>query len=69
LYKVYFKNSPEEYEYFAGVIIKHVARMGEEWKVTEFSWESQKERDHFEDQSVDTRMGSECILKRLAGGL
>jgi hypothetical protein len=43
--------------------------MGEEWKVTEFLWESQKERDHFEDQSVDTRMGSECILRRLDGGL
>jgi hypothetical protein len=34
----------------------HVARMGEERKVyTRFWWESQKERDHLEDQAVDGR--------------
>jgi hypothetical protein len=32
-------------------------------------WESQKERDHLEDQGVDGRMGSEWILRRLAGGV
>jgi hypothetical protein len=35
---------------------------------TRFWWESQKERDHLEDQVVDERMGSEWILGRLAGG-
>jgi hypothetical protein len=30
---------------------------------------SQKEIDHFKDQSVDGRMGSEWILRRLAGGV
>jgi hypothetical protein len=28
-----------------------------------------EERDHLEDQGVNGRMGSECILGRLAGGL
>jgi hypothetical protein len=32
-----------------------------------FWWESQKERDHLEDQVVDGSMGSEWILERLAG--
>jgi hypothetical protein len=31
--------------------------------------ESQKERDHLEDQGVDGRMGSEWILGRLAEGV
>jgi hypothetical protein len=35
----------------------------------EFRWESQKERDHLEDQGIDGRMGSEWILGRLAGGV
>jgi hypothetical protein len=43
----------------------HVARMGEECVQ---GFESQKERDHLEDQGVDGRMGSEWILGRLAGG-
>jgi hypothetical protein len=30
--------------------------------------ESLKERDHSEDQGRDGRMGSKCILGRLAGG-
>jgi hypothetical protein len=34
-----------------------------------FWWESQKERDHLEDQDVDARMGSKCTLGRLAGGV
>jgi hypothetical protein len=38
-------------------------------KCTGFLWESQKEKDHFEDQGVDVRMGSEWILRRLAGGV
>jgi hypothetical protein len=46
----------------------HVARMGEERKCTRFWWESRKERDHFEDQGVGGKMGSECILGRLAWG-
>jgi hypothetical protein len=34
-----------------------------------FWWESQKERDHLEDQGVHGRMGSEWILVRLTGGV
>jgi hypothetical protein len=34
------------------------------WRV-----ENQSERDNLEDQSIDRRMGSECILERLAGGV
>jgi hypothetical protein len=45
-----------------------VARMREERKCTRFCWEIQKERDHSEDQGVDGRMGSEWILRKLAGG-
>jgi hypothetical protein len=36
---------------------------------TGFRWESQKERDHLEDQDVAGRMGSEWILGTLAGGV
>jgi hypothetical protein len=32
-----------------------------------FLWESQKERNHLEDQGVDGSMGSEWILGRMAG--
>jgi hypothetical protein len=46
-----------------------VARMGEERNVTGFWWQSQKERDHLEEQGVGGRMGSEWILGRLAGGV
>jgi hypothetical protein len=46
----------------------HVARMGEEC-VPRFWWESQKERDHLEDQGVDGGIGSEWILGILAGGV
>jgi hypothetical protein len=35
---------------------------------TGFWWENLKERYHLEDQGVDGKMGSECILGRLAGG-
>jgi hypothetical protein len=35
---------------------------------TRFWWEGQKERDHLEGQGVD-RMGSEWILRKLAGGV
>jgi hypothetical protein len=35
----------------------HVERMGEERKCTGFWWESQKERDHLEDQGVDGGWG------------
>jgi hypothetical protein len=37
-------------------------------KCTRFWWESPKERDHWEDQCVDGKMGSEWILGRLAWG-
>jgi hypothetical protein len=37
-------------------------------KCTRFWWESQKERDHLEDQGVDGKMRSEWILRRLAWG-
>jgi hypothetical protein len=33
-----------------------------------FWWKSPKERDQLEDQSVDGSMGSQWILRRLAGG-
>jgi hypothetical protein len=33
--------------------MEHVARMGEERKVYKVLWESQKERDHIEDEGVD----------------
>jgi hypothetical protein len=33
---------------------------------TRFWWESPKERDHFEDQGVGEKMGSEWTLGRLA---
>jgi hypothetical protein len=45
---------------------EHAARMGEERKYTGFWWESQKVRDHLEDQGVDGRMESALILGRLA---
>jgi hypothetical protein len=35
-------------------------------KCTRFWWESPKERDHWEDQGVGGKMGSEWILGRLA---
>jgi hypothetical protein len=47
---------------------EHVACMEEERKLY-FWWESPKERDHLEDQSVDRRIQTEWILGRLAGGV
>jgi hypothetical protein len=38
-------------------------------KCTRVWWESTKERYHSDDQGVDGRMGSELILRRLAGGV
>jgi hypothetical protein len=32
----------------------------------EVLWESPNERDHLEDRGIDGRMGSDCILGRLA---
>jgi hypothetical protein len=39
---------------------------GTHWrgKCARFGWESQREGDHLEDQGVDGRVGSECILGR-----
>jgi hypothetical protein len=37
-------------------------------KCKRFQWKSQKERDHFEDQGIDGRMGSEWIIGRFSGG-
>jgi hypothetical protein len=47
----------------------HVVHMGEERNVYNVLRESQKERDHLEDQGIDGRMGSEWILGRLARGV
>jgi hypothetical protein len=38
-------------------------------KCTRFWWESPKERDHWVDQGVGGKMGSEWILERLALGV
>jgi hypothetical protein len=40
--------------------------MGEERKVYKVLMESPKERDHWDDQGVGGKMGSEWILGRLA---
>jgi hypothetical protein len=37
-------------------------------KCTRFWWESSKESDHWKDQDVGGKMGSEWILGRLASG-
>jgi hypothetical protein len=44
----------------------HASERGE--TCTGFWWESQKEKDHLKDQSVDGRMGSKWTLERLVGG-
>jgi hypothetical protein len=38
-------------------------------KCTRFWWESPKEREYLDDQGVDGRIGSEWILRRMAGGV
>jgi hypothetical protein len=48
--------------------VGHVARMGEEKKITRFRWEIPKERDHSENGVVDGRLGLKYILERLARG-
>jgi hypothetical protein len=47
----------------------HVAVMGSESKVNKVWWETPKDRDHWEDQGVGGKMGSEWILGRLAWGV
>jgi hypothetical protein len=46
----------------------HVARMGEDRKAYKVPVGKPEGKNHSEDQSVDGRMGSELILRRLAGG-
>jgi hypothetical protein len=41
--------------------------MREERNVHKVWWEIPKERDHSQDRDVEGRMGSECILGKLAG--
>jgi hypothetical protein len=36
-------------------------------KCTRFWWESQKEKDHLEDEGIDGRVGLLWVLERLAG--
>jgi hypothetical protein len=38
-------------------------------KCTRFSWENPMERNHWEDQGVGGKMGSEWILGRWLGGV
>jgi hypothetical protein len=40
-----------------------------EKSVQGFGGKAPKKRDHSEDQGVDMRLGSECILGRLAEGV
>jgi hypothetical protein len=47
----------------------YVARMGEWRNVHRVLMRNQKEREHFEDQGVDGKVGSEWILRRLARGI
>jgi hypothetical protein len=47
----------------------HMARRGEETKVYRFFVESPKKRDHSEDQGMDGRIGSDCLLGRLVWGV
>jgi hypothetical protein len=46
---------------------EHVTRIEEERKLYKVWFESPKKKDHSEDQGVDGRLGSECMLGRLAG--
>jgi hypothetical protein len=48
--------------------VGYVACMGEREKCTGLWWERPKERDHLKDHGIDRTMGSEWILKILAGG-
>jgi hypothetical protein len=47
----------------------HVARMGEKRKANRFLWESQRERDHWEDQDVGGWVILGRILERWDGGM
>jgi hypothetical protein len=55
------------------IICTHPQGMWHAWdrreKCMKFCWESPKERDHSEDEGIEGRMGSEWILRRLAGGV
>jgi hypothetical protein len=47
----------------------HVARMGERRNVYRVLVGKPEGKDHSEDQVVDGRLGSKCILVRLVGGV
>jgi hypothetical protein len=47
----------------------HVDRMGEKRKMFRVLVGKPEGKNHLEDQGVNGRMGSKCILGRLAGGV
>jgi hypothetical protein len=48
---------------------EHVARMGRRGMHIGYWWESQKKRDHYEDQDVGGWIILKCILERQNGGV
>jgi hypothetical protein len=54
------------YEFLCVCVCVYFANIGLYWRE---KWESPKERDHWENQGVGGKMGSELILGRLAWGV